>query len=278
MAYPKYFFITIGFIVIIFILILKVTHMNIHDFALKTLGYIKKVKGDSVNLSKLNNQNSEIISHDDWTLLLKKHVTENGNVDYEGFQNDIIPLNSYLDKLSKKTPGKNWNKNDKLAYWINAYNAFTIKLILDNYPLESIKHISIGLPMINSPWDIKFFKIANIDFDLNTIEHEILRKEFAEPRIHFAINCASFSCPKLRNEAFESKKLDDQLNDQTKAFILNNDKNVISASQSKLSKIFAWFESDFENSGGVSKFIKQYNSIFNPENKITYLEYDWTLN
>lgn len=278
MKYVKYFLFTIGIIGISIISFMKITNMNINDFALKTLGFIKKLKGDSVNITNLENQNTETISHEDWTTLLQKHVSENGKVNYEGFLEDALAFHSYLTLLSNNPPGTNWNENDKIAYWINVYNAFTVKLIVDHYPIKSIKDIRSGLPMINSPWDIKFFKIGEIDFDLNTVEHEILRKEFEEPRIHFAINCASFSCPKLRMEAFESDQLDAQLNDQAKAFIFNPDKNKISESQTSLSKIFSWFESDFESSGGVSKFIKRYHPDFNLQNRITHIDYDWSLN
>jgi len=278
MKYLKYFLLTIGIIAVSTISFMKISGMNITDIALKTLGLIKKVKGNSVNISKLNIKNTDIVSHETWTALLQEHVNEEGKVNYSGFQEDIIPFNSYLTLLSDNIPGDNWSDNDKIAYWINVYNAFTVKLILDHFPLKSIKDISAGLPMINSPWDIKFFKIGNVDFDLNTVEHEILRKEFDEPRIHFAINCASFSCPKLRTEAFESDQLENQLNDQAKAFILNSDKNKITESQSSLSKIFSWFESDFTSSGGVSTFIKKYHPDFNHQNKIRYLDYDWSLN
>jgi len=268
MKYVKYFILTIGFISIVLISYFKISGMNVNEFALKTLGFVKKLKGDTVNLSNINRQESEVIHHDQWTYLLKKHVEQNGKVNYEGFQNDIGPFRSYLKTLSDHPPGNNWKITDKIAYWINVYNAFTVKLILDNYPLNSIKDISSGLPMINSPWDIKFFKIGNVDFDLNTVEHEILRKEFDEPRIHFAINCASFSCPKLRNEAFEGNLLELQLEEQAKDFIFNQDKNDLSSTPVKLSKIFDWFESDFEGVGGVPTFIRKYKPDFDISTKI----------
>jgi Protein of unknown function, DUF547 len=132
--------------------------------------------------------------------------------------------------------------------------------------------------MINSPWDLKFFKIGEIEFDLNTIEHEILRKHFEEPRIHFAISCASFSCPKLRNEAYEAGQLDIQLEDQAHAFINNPDKNIITASKIKLSKIFSWYESDFTKHESIISQIQQYHSEINEDVDIEYMEYNWALN
>jgi len=257
---------------------MKINNYNIDDIGLNLLSSIKRLRGDSIDLSSISSQETAIPDHSAWTELLDLYVTETGKVNYKGFIEDKVRLEEYLNTLSSFPPGENWRTQDKLAYWINAYNAFTVKLIVDNYPLKSIKDIANGLPMINSPWDIKFFKIGETDFDLNTIEHEILRKQFDEPRIHFAINCASFSCPRLRNEAYETEKLEEQLEEQASLFINNPDKNLISSSNTKLSKLFSWFESDFLKDGGVKSFIKKYNQSLNENSKIEYLEYIWTLN
>src|SRR5690606_7886580 len=127
----------------------------------------------------------------------KKHVAPNGLVNYNGFKQDKQQLDLYLKLLQAGVPDPDkWSKEEQLAYWINAYNAFTIKLIIDNYPLKSIKDLNstIAIPTINSIWDDKFFSLGGQKFSLNMIEHGILRKDFDEPRIHFAINCASISC------------------------------------------------------------------------------------
>ena len=113
---------------------------------------------------------------------------------------------------------------------------------------------------------------------MDTIEHQILRKHYSEPRIHFAINCASFSCPKLRNEAFTAEKLESQLEDQTHYFINNTDKNIISNTETKLSSILNWFASDFGGYEAVLTFIKKYNPNLNLSNKVEYLDYQWHLN
>ena len=252
--------------------------MNINDIGLKIFGWVKKAKGESVNLDLINNKVTDKMQHDEWDILLKKYVSDKGGVDYQGLLKDADALSKYLNDLTIHPPGKNWSEAEQLAYWINAYNAFTVKLILDNYPLKSIKDISDGLPMINSPWDIKFFKIGTIDFDLNTIEHDILRIQFKEPRIHFAINCASFSCPKLRNEAYTAAKLEFQLEEQTRAFINNPDKNIITKKRTKLSKIFDWFQSDFLKYSTLEDFLKKYNPAIKKENKLEYMDYNWTLN
>lgn len=257
---------------------LAYSDMNINEIGLTALSLIKKIKGESVNLTALSQTYAPVIDHAQWTELLEKHVSVEGNVNYQGFQQDQQALDRYLDLLSANPPASNWSEAEQLAYWINAYNAFTVKLILDHYPLTSIKDIANGLPMINSPWDIKFFKIGETDMDLNTIEHEILRKQFAEPRIHFAINCASFSCPRLRNEAFEANTLEQQLEDQTYGFIYNPDKNRISDSSIQLSSIFSWFEGDFTKEGDLISFIRPYKVDIREDLKIEYIEYDWLLN
>ena len=131
------------------------------------------------------------MTHEVWDELTRKHVTESGVVNYKGIIQDSIQFNAYLDLLSSHLPNEtNWTREERLAYWINAYNAFTVKLIIDHYPVVSIKDIKKGIPLVNSVWDIQFIEIGGKSYDLNNIEHGILRKEFYEPRIHFAINCA----------------------------------------------------------------------------------------
>lgn len=253
--------------------------MNINDIGLKVLSWVKKLKGQSVDLDAFDNPVTPTMEHHDWTTLLQRHVTQTGQVNYNGFIKDSILLQNYLNDLTEHPPGNNWIENEQLAYWINAYNAFTVKLIVEHYPLKSIKDIVDGLPMINSPWDIKFFKIGTTNFDLNTIEHEVLRKKFNEPRIHFAINCASVSCPKLRNEAFTAELLDLQLDDQAKEFINNPKKNIISKNELQLSKIFDWFKSDFTKTQPLQSYLQSFTEVEIADNhKIKYIDYDWNLN
>ena len=222
-------------------------------------------------------------SHAIFNKLLKTHVDAKGMVDYKGFVKDKAELKSYLDLLSKNAPADSWSKDDQLAYWINAYNAFTIQLILDHYPLKSIKDIgaSIKIPLVNTPWDVKFIKIGGETYDLNSIEHGIIRKKFSEPRIHFALVCAAKSCPRLRNEAFEGSRLDAQLDDQGVDFMNNPAKNAITAKQASLSKILDWYGGDFKTMKGMSvkdvvnKFSK---TKITDDTSISYMTYDWTLN
>jgi hypothetical protein len=270
----------IGFIALILLPFgyIKSHDMNINDVGLGVLGWIKKVKGEAVDLSTIENTSSGVVSHQIWSDLLEKYVSATGKVNYEGFISDSIKLSAYLTVLSSNPPATSWTEAHQLAYWINVYNAFTVKLILDNYPLKSIKDISDGLPMINSPWDIKFFKIGGALFDLNTVEHEILRKIFAEPRIHFAINCASVSCPELRNEAYTAATLEAQLEAQAYDFINDPNKNLINDKETQLSKVFDWFKSDFTKKGNLTSFIQKYRPVLNTNNPVEYLEYNWALN
>jgi hypothetical protein len=213
------------------------------------------------------------ISHESWNFLLKKHVSTNGNVNYKGFAKDSVALNAYLKLLSANPPDeKSWSVNEKIAYWINAYNAFTIQLMIRNYPLKSIKDIF-------SPWDRKFFSIGGKKISLGHIEHEILRKKFAEPRIHFAIVCASISCPKLLNQAYDAKILNNQLEKQAFDFINDPKRNLISAEKAQLSEIFSWFSGDFTKKGTLQDYVNQYSKVkINNKTKITYLNYNWNIN
>lgn len=218
-------------------------------------------------------------THKTWNELLKKHVDNEGHVNYKGFKKDIVKFESYLSALEKEAPKDSWSRDEKLAYWINAYNAYTVKLIVDNYPVKSIKDLGGNLYKINTAWDIKFIKIEGEEYDLNNIEHGIIRKDFEEPRIHFAVNCASASCPILRNEAFVASKLDRQLDDQARTFINDGVRNCVKEDVAKLSKIFKWFSGDFTKNGTVIEFINKYaDTKMTKSTKIDYLDYGWSLN
>jgi len=218
-------------------------------------------------------------SHQVWTELLQANVDSNGWVSYKDFVADSVQLNTYLKTLSDCYPNPDWSKEQKLAYWINAYNAFTVKLIVNHYPVASIKDIKNGIPFINSVWDINFFKIGGEKMDLNEIEHSILRKEFDEPRIHFAIVCASESCPRLLNEAYEAETLELQLQTQAIDFINDTSKNIIGIEELQLSQIFNWFGKDFTKEMSLEQYIRTYvKNDFDPKAKVNYMNYDWLLN
>lgn len=225
--------------------------------------------------------NGKPVSHEMFTELLSRHVNSTGLVNYKGFKKDREKLNQYLELLKSTAPNKNWSDEEQIAYWINVYNAFTIDLVLQHYPVQSIKDIgsSIQIPFVNTPWDVKFIEIGGETYDLNNIEHGILRKEWEEPRIHFAVNCASYSCPRLRNEAFTAEQLDKQLNEQARAFINDDFRNDITKDKAELSRIFDWFSGDFKDVMPVREFINQYADVkIGESTKVTYKEYDWNLN
>ncbi|MBK8779401.1 MAG: DUF547 domain-containing protein [Saprospiraceae bacterium] len=219
------------------------------------------------------------VSHDIFDGLLKKYVDKNGNVNYIGLKKDQKILDSYLTLLSSNEPSASWSKDEQLAYWINAYNAFTISLVVKHYPVASIKEIRPGISFINSVWDIKFIKIGKETYDLNNLEHGIIRKKFDEPRVHFAINCASYSCPALRNEAYTADKLDAQLTDAAKSFLADKNKNEFTADRITISKIFDWFTGDFKKNGSLIDFLNKYAPVkINAKAKIDYKDYLWSLN
>ncbi len=227
----------------------------------------------------------KVIDHSEWTALVKKYVDADGLVDYKGFMTEKDALQKYLDKLSANAPAKKWSDNDKIAYWLNAYNAFTVKYILDNYPVKSIKDLGADNPImfVNTAWDKKFFEIEGRKTSLNNIEQRILRQNFKEPRIHFALNCASMSCPKLRKEAYEGSKLDAQLTEQTKEFLNDENRNQLKAKDQKVSAIFDFYTKDFTGWSGKSlvDYINTYAATkLKPDagQKVQYMNYDWSLN
>lgn len=221
--------------------------------------------------------NAQPVSHEIWDSLLRQHVTADGKVDYKGFIKDSVQFNQYLALLSHHHPNdKHWSREEQFAYWINAYNAFTIKLILDHYPVKSIKDIKNGIPFVNTVWDIKFIHIEDRTYDLNNIEHGILRPKFKDPRVHMAVNCASISCPALQNHAYTADKLNEQLDEAATEFINNDNKNKITPQKAQLSKIFDWYSGDFDS---VRDFINQYSKVkITKDTKIEYLDYNWNLN
>jgi hypothetical protein len=222
------------------------------------------------------------VDHSAFDRLLKKHVNGRGQVNYKGFKADQKDFNLYLDQLSKNPPAATWSKAEQMAYWINAYNAFTIRLILDHYPLQSIKDIGskIQIPFVTTPWAAKFFTIGGEKMSLDEIEHGTLRKKFDDPRIHFALVCASVSCPRLRSEAYTAARLDSQLDDQARDFLNNPAKNKVGKSSAQLSKYFDWYKGDWsENGQSVVKWVNRYSKTkLDADAMITFLDYNWQLN
>jgi hypothetical protein len=218
-------------------------------------------------------------SHQQWDNVLKNYVNNSGMVNYKALQKKPGELKTYLKTLSNNAPQDTWSSDEQKAYWINAYNAFTVALILKHYPVKSIKDIAGSIYKINTPWDIKFITIGGNKYDLNNIEHGILRKKFDDPRIHFALVCASISCPRLRNEAYTAANLNAQLEDAGRGFLNDRSKNKISAEKAELSKYFSWYKGDFTNKGSLAQFINKYSKIkMSDRTKISHVNYNWNLN
>ncbi len=234
--------------------------------------------------------------------LLKKHVTWNAagvasGVDYAGLQRDWPQLKSYLSELSAVSRHEfdRWGKPARLAFLINAYNAFTIQLILGSYPdLTSIKDLG---SLFSSPWSKRFFNLLGKRQSLDNIEHDLIRAPGAydDPRIHFAVVCAAIGCPGLRAEAFTAERVDEQLEDSLRRFLSDQSRNRYNAQTGRLeiSKIFDWYAGDFARGfrgrDSLLSFLADYaellardetgrNKISNGQIEIDYLDYDWHLN
>jgi Protein of unknown function, DUF547 len=233
-----------------------------------------------------------------WDSLVKKHVkwlpdNKQSRVDYAGFAKDRAELKKVLDALSAvpKAEFDGWSKDQRMAFLINAYNAFTVEVILTKYPdIKSIKELG---SFNRGPWKNEFFTLLGEKHHLDWIEHEELRPKYADPRVHAAVNCASIGCPALRNEAFTAAKLDAQLEDGMIRFLGDRTRNRVADGKLQVNAIFKWFKEDFEKGQkGFSKvedvFAKYATQLSDkPEEQaavkakslpIAHLDYDWSLN
>lgn len=214
-------------------------------------------------------------SHAVYDRLLKAYVA-NGRVNYAGLKADPTALGQYLDQAAEVPEAhfKTWSEAQQLAYLINVYNASTLKLVVEHYPLKSIKEIG-GL--FKGPWDQPAVRIFGQTITLNTLEHGIIRKRYREPRIHMALVCAAKGCPPLRNEAYVADRLNEQLDDQSRIYLSSPAGLQIDRAkgEARLSSIFKWYSEDFPS---VSAFVARYAGQNMDGLKIGYLEYDWSLN
>lgn len=210
-------------------------------------------------------------------------------VDYNRLHNDPARLNEFTKSIENvnRSEYDSWSKEQRLAFLINAYNALTLKLVVMHYPgINSIKDIG---GFFTGPWKQKFFTLFGEDSYLDHIEHNLIRKDFSEPRIHFAINCASRGCPALQPEAYIADKLDTQLEHAARSFLMDTERNRYNKdnNQLEISSLFKWFNNDFERAAGsIEAFIAPYitdepalrSRITRHEVAIRYLDYDWNLN
>lgn len=229
-------------------------------------------------------------SHARFDKVVKQYLGA-GLFDYKGLKAAPSGLEQYLGELAAVRPAEYeaWPRPEKMAFWVNAYNAFTIKAILDNYPIKSNWKASLRYPknsirQIPGVWDSLKFKVMGMEVTLGHIEHKILRKEFGDPRAHMALVCASLGCPPLRAEAYTGAALEAQLDGQARAFLSNPSKFRIDKEAGKvyLSPIFKWFPEDFKPDAlaFISRFLDEAGRTYLKEGefKVSYLDYDWSLN
>ncbi len=257
-----------------------------------SLGAAVLLTGQSLSAQASGNESVAFDhSHRPWNEFLHRFVVTDGHesrVNYTKVKTDPKILEAYVTALEKvkKSEFDRFSEPQKLAFLINAYNAFTVKLIVDHYPVKSIKDIG---SFLKSPWKIKFFTLLGEEKYLDNIEHDMIRKWFNEPRIHFALVCASKGCPALRNEAFVGDRLDQQLEDAAKNFLTDRSKNRYSAASKKLelSSIFKWYGEDFQKKFGateafidsrITEIPEEQETIRAKKASISYLDYDWSLN
>lgn len=219
-------------------------------------------------------------SHAALDAILKARVRA-GLVDYAGLKAERAPLDAYLTEAGSVPMAtfQQWSKDEQLAFLINVYNGATLQLIIDGYPVDSIK--SLG-GLVKSPWAKESVLLFGKKISLDTLEHKIIRKNYAEPRIHFALVCAAMGCPPLRNEAYQSARLEEQLEAQTKEFLTTPEKNRVDVEKKVvwMSPIFKWYGEDFQTDGGaLLAYLAPYLGQTSLEGyKIEYTDYDWALN
>ncbi len=246
-------------------------------------------------------------SYDSYALVLKTYVDDRGMVDYKGLKADSESLDTFTKSLESLEVDvyNRWNEEQKVAFWLNAYNALTLKAIIDHYPIKSSPFKSLRFPknsirQISGVWDKLKFPVMGSKKTLDEIEHEILRKEFNEPRIHMALVCAAIGCPPLLGEPYNGDKLELQLDDQARRFLALPEKFRIDRDKKRvyLSPIFKWFGDDFVPTYGTDEKFDGYNrteravlnfvtNYLSPEDRdyltstklsIKHLGYDWLLN
>ncbi|MDH3214960.1 MAG: DUF547 domain-containing protein [Candidatus Krumholzibacteria bacterium] len=230
--------------------------------------------------------------HELFTEVVRDFVTD-GKVDYPRLCQDER-LQAYISQLAATDPDTIDDDRARLAFWINAYNAYTLKVICDNYPVKSINDLHFGGLVVGTVtkktvWDRKFVVVGGAEMSLNHVEHEIVRPIFKDPRAHYALVCASESCPALRTEAFEGDRLDEQLDDQARVFFGDETKNRFDVEKkiAYLSKILDWYSDDFGDSDGeILLAIAPYVPVHVAESiranpgawDVKHTKYDWSLN
>ncbi|KUG09659.1 DUF547 domain-containing protein [Solirubrum puertoriconensis] len=227
------------------------------------------------------NQPAPQAAQNSYEELLKRHVLPDGRVDYEGLAEEEEQLLAYLKTLSSHPPLPSWSRYDQAAFWLNAYNAYTLYLAVQYYPVERLSDIKIkSVGGYRSVWDAPEVTVGGKQYTLKQIEREILPELLPnEPRRHFALHCAATSSPTLLPEPYEGGRLDTQLTQQTARFINDSARNVLAAGSVQISSLFDWFAVDFGDKAQLIEFINRYaKTQIEPTATVAYVPYDWTLN
>ena len=202
---------------------------------------------------------------------LSKHVSFTGNVSYDKIKADQAQLTTIIQTFEKTSPEKTWEKNEKLAYWINAYNAYTLQLVSNYYPIKTTNEIK-------DIYKINFIEYKGIKISLDYVEHEIL-KSLEEPRYHFVINSAAIGSPILNNEAIEPATIDRQMNNAARLFLNDGSKNLITDTTANLSKVFDWYATEFVTVKPFIEFVNQFSvNKISEKTEIKFNEFNWALN
>lgn len=280
--------------------------MKIFGFSVKTVLLVVALclspltKAFAADINVTNIKVVDPTADSDWTMLLRRHVKpiDQGHgsaVNYAAMLQDRKILAGYLAQLSQitQTEFDRWDTSSQLAMLINAYNAWTVEFILSRYPnLESIKELG---GILSSPWDKRFIPLLGKTRSLNDIEHQLIRgsRRYNDPRIHFAVNCASIGCPALREEAYSGAKLEQQLDQQTRRFLSDRSRNYSKDNRVFLSAIFKWYGDDFNQGFGGARSVEAFLLLYPVEIQLSalqqdqakkqqldirFLSYDWSLN
>lgn len=233
------------------------------------------------------------VDKEPYARVLERFITSEGGVRYAALKADQADLDSFLASIAGFDRARlaELPEADRIAFWVNAYNAITLKTIVANYPIQAagvsaLRYPSSSIRQISDAWSNRDWTVLGQKMSLDDIEHETLRKEYDEPRVHMALVCAALGCPPLRDEPYEGARLGEQLDDQSRRYLASPAGLRVEPSGRKVavSSIFKWFADDFESVGGVRLFVSRYapqtarTALEAKDTKLAFLDYDWSLN
>ncbi|WP_345115588.1 DUF547 domain-containing protein [Hymenobacter algoricola] len=219
--------------------------------------------------------------HAPWNELLARYVTRDGRIDYTGMLEEEDKLGAYLETIRKTPPDeRTWSRSEQQAYWLNVYNAATVYMVLQYYPVRSMNEIKVkSLKGSKSAWEAPSVTVGSKEYSLNQIEREVLRNKFQDPRVHFALGSAAETSPPLLNEAYDGTRLNQQLDGQVRRFVNNAKFNQLAAGHLRLSSLFDWYSVEFGEGPQLVAWLNTYSTVvIAPTATVEFLSFDWTLN